>query len=526
MWILVFAIGLVIIYSIFFQKRFKKNKKPVILQIGPSLEDKGGMVTMMEQIVTSKLKDKYHIIHLQTYIVGDKYRLFIKAIGKFILYAIKYNIQVVHIHTASKGSFYRKSIFIKLSKIAKAKIILHAHGAGFQEFYKQSKRKKYIRKTLKNVDKLIVLSNSWKEFYKTLIEENKIEVIYNSIDIPENIEKKKTNETQGIFLGRLGKRKGIYDLIDTVENLVKEEYEFKITIAGDGEIEEVKKIIHEKKLEKYFDVVGWISKEQREKLFEKAEFLILPSYHEGLPMAILEAMSRKIAVISTYVGGIPEVIKNEENGLLSNPGDLKALANHLRIVLKDKEKARNIANKGYETVKKQFNKVDLIHKIDEIYEELRDKNIKLCLASSAGGHFMQLKQLLKMAEKYDYFIATEKNTISIPLKNKHKMKFLVQQERKNIDFVFKFGINILKSIGIIFIKRPDVIISTGAGATFLLCLLTKIIGGKVIFIESFAKIKSPTVTGQKVYKFADEFYVQWEEMLQFYPKAHYKGGIY
>lgn len=526
MWILVNAICLLIIYSIFFQKRYKKSKKSVLVQIGPSLKDKGGMVTIMEQIMESELKDKYHIIHLPTYIVGKQYSLWIKAVVKFVGYQIKYNVEIVHIHTASKGSFYRKSILIRICKMMHTKVILHAHGAGFEEFYSQSKRKRYIRKTLNKVDKLIVLSNSWKEFYATLVDESKIEVIYNSIDIPENIDKQEENITQGIFLGRLGKRKGVYDLIDSVESLAKEKIELKITLAGDGEIEEVKKIIQKKKLEKYFDIVGWIEKEQKEKLLEKSEFLVLPSYHEGLPMAILEAMSRKVLVISTYVGGIPEVIKNEENGFLIHPGNQGALADTLKKIVKDKEKCRNIANKGYESVKEKFNKIEMLQKMDQVYETLKCKNIKLCLASSAGGHFMQLKQLLKMAQKYDYFIVTEKNTISMQLKNKHEMKFLIQQERKNIDFIFKFGMNILKSMWIVFIKRPDVIISTGAGATFLLCLLTKIIGGKVIFIESFAKIKSPTLTGQKVYKFADEFYVQWEEMLQFYPKAHYKGGIY
>lgn len=139
---------------------------------------------------------------------------------------------------------------------------------------------------------------------------------------------------------------------------------------------------------------------------------------------------------------------------------------------------------------------------------------------------MQLKQLFKMASKYDYFIVTEKNVISKQLKDKHKVSFLVQQERKNIDFIPKFSINILKAFWIILKEKPDVIISTGSGATYPLCKLVKLTGGKVIFIESFAKIKSPTVTGQKVYKFADEFYIQWPEMKKFYPNAKYKGGIY
>ena len=136
---------LFIILKLLLSKRIINERKSVILQIGPSLKDKGGMVTVMEQIVSSKLKEKYNIIHIPTYIVGDKYKLFIKAIFKFIFYKIKYNVELVHIHTASNGSFFRKSIFVRLCKITKTKIILHAHGAGFKEFYNNTTKKSYIK---------------------------------------------------------------------------------------------------------------------------------------------------------------------------------------------------------------------------------------------------------------------------------------------------------------------------------------------------------------------------------------------
>ena len=226
---------------------------------------------------------------------------------------------------------------------------------------------------------------------------------------------------------------------------------------------------------------------------------------------------------NAYTGS---VIKDKENGLLIEPGNIEQLTSSLKIAINDKLKCNEMAEKAYQTVNAKFNEKDMINNIEMIYKALIYKNIKLCLTSSAGGHFMQLKQLFKMANKYDWFIVTEKNTISMQLKNKYKMKFLIQQERKSVDFIFKFGLNIFKSIWIIYSQNPDVIISTGAGATYVLCKLVKLTGGKVIFSESFAKIKSPTVTGQKVYKFADDFYVQWPEMLKFYPNAKYKGGIY
>ena len=87
-------------------------------------------------------------------------------------------------------------------------------------------------------------------------------------------------------------------------------------------------------------------------------------------------------------------------------------------------------------------------------------------------------------------------------------------------------INTIKTLEIFFKEKPDVVISTGALATIPMCIIAKVFRKKIIFIESFAKINSPTLTGKLVYKLADQFYVQWEEMKKFYPNAICKGGIY
>ena len=157
------------------------------------------------------------------------------------------------------------------------------------------------------------------------------------------------------------------------------------------------------------------------------------------------------------------------------------------------------------------------------------KEKKVCLISSTGGHFMQLKQLIALASKYDFYIVTEDNEISRSFQKKtgYKIYYLEQQERNNLlKFAFKVVKNMYFSLKYIIKERPDVIISTGAGSTVFTCILGKIVGCKIIYIESFAKIDSPTKSGKLVYKFADRFYVQWEEMLKIYPKAIYKGGIY
>ena len=156
----------------------------------------------------------------------------------------------------------------------------------------------------------------------------------------------------------------------------------------------------------------------------------------------------------------------------------------------------------------------------------KNKRKKVCLISSSGGHFEQLLMLRKLSENYNTFIVTEKTKYN---KNDEKIDYYVSQvNRKEILFIFKMIGILFKSLFIFIKERPDVIISTGVLAAIPMMFIGHIFKKKVIYIESFAKINSPTMTGNLIYKkhIADRFYVQWKSMKEFYPNAIYKGGIY
>ena len=153
------------------------------------------------------------------------------------------------------------------------------------------------------------------------------------------------------------------------------------------------------------------------------------------------------------------------------------------------------------------------------------KKIKICFTASSGGHYEQLMMLKPLMEKYDSFIVTEKTLYNATVEGK-KTYYLMQVNRKEKLFFFYMIINMFKSIGIFLKERPNVVISTGVLSTIPLCLLAKLFRKKFIFIESFAKVTSATVTGKLMYKFADQLYVQWESMKEVYPKSIYLGGIY
>ena len=151
--------------------------------------------------------------------------------------------------------------------------------------------------------------------------------------------------------------------------------------------------------------------------------------------------------------------------------------------------------------------------------------MKIVFAVLFGGYYEQFLMLKPLMEKYDSVLVTEKTDYSAG-DTGIKTYYMHQINRKELLFLPKLIANSWRSLVLIIKERPKVMITTGVLAVIPLALLMKLFGGKLIYIESFAKVCSKNLTGNLLYRFADQFYVQWEEMLKLYPKAIYKGGIY
>ncbi len=152
------------------------------------------------------------------------------------------------------------------------------------------------------------------------------------------------------------------------------------------------------------------------------------------------------------------------------------------------------------------------------------EKLKLCFAASSGGHFEQLMMLKSLMLKHDSFIVTEKTLYVTDAGI--KCYYLSQVNRKEVMFIPKMIVNSFFSMMILIREKPDAVICTGVLAMIPLCIFAKISGRKLIYIESFAKVTSATISGKFLYRYADRFYVQWEDMLTIFPDAVYKGGIY
>ncbi len=156
---------------------------------------------------------------------------------------------------------------------------------------------------------------------------------------------------------------------------------------------------------------------------------------------------------------------------------------------------------------------------------MKNKKIKICFAASSGGHLEELMMLRPLMGRYDSFIVTER-TMYEAAEEGIRFYYLQQVNRREKSCFLRLLANTFLSLRILFAEQPDVVITTGVLAVIPLCLLCRIWGAKLVFIESYANVHSPTRTGKFLYRFADRFYVQWPELLEFYPGAVYLGGIY
>lgn len=159
----------------------------------------------------------------------------------------------------------------------------------------------------------------------------------------------------------------------------------------------------------------------------------------------------------------------------------------------------------------------------------KENKKKVLFISSTGGHFDELLQLKPLFKKYNSYIITEKDTSNESLKEIYgdKMYFLPYGTRaKLFTYIFKYFYLCLKTVYLYFKIRPKVIITTGTHTAGPMCIIGKIFGSKIIYIETIANTNKKTATGKLIYPIADLFIVQWEEMLKLYPKAIYGGTIY
>jgi len=284
----------------------------------------------------------------------------LRRLSLFFLFISKPNIHGSLIFTSAGLSFVEKGLMVLLSRLFKKKTIFCPRsGHIIDELNPKRFMGKYIRFIIRNSSILMCQSDYWKQIYQDYsnLPDGRFVVIPNMINVSQYSRYiKQQNPSANIkilFLSSILRNKGIYDLINAV-NLYKIKLQnCHFFICGHGsELAHIKELVKNLKLSNLFSFKGVVQGPEKIDILHQSDIFVLPSYREGLPNSILESMAAGLAVITTRVGGIPDVIENDKSGKLINPGDIESLGKAIVELSINRNLRKFLRNNAFDYVSK------------------------------------------------------------------------------------------------------------------------------------------------------------------------------
>lgn len=348
------------------------RKKIVML----STSGKGGMLSVVEGYQRDGLFERWNIRFIPSHAEGSligRLGCAASALSRFFMLAARGQVALLHCHVSMYGSFWRKALFASLGRAFGIDVLLHLHGSDMKEFYEAlpAFAKRMASRQLAAATAVLVLSESWRAYIKSIAPAARVVVLPNYVEIPEPLPtaQKSGNQVNLLFLGILGERKGTYDLLSAFAAAVKLAPQLRLRIGGNGEIDKARAFARQLGLEAQVEFLGWVGGERKAELMQSADIFVLPSYNEGLPVSVLEAMAWAIPVVTTPVGGIPELVDDGVNGFLVAPGDVDALGDLLVRLAHDAAVRRRIGLAGRRAIQQRFSRESVLPSLELLYAE-------------------------------------------------------------------------------------------------------------------------------------------------------------
>lgn len=341
-----------------------------VLVIATSHKTRGGITSVVKAHQRGKQWKDFHCRWIETHIDKSNILKLWYLFKGFISYLVLLpSYDIIHIHTSEPPSAIRKCPFLWWAKIWRKKVIIHFHAFSPETTIK-SKYKNVYKYLFDKADTVIVLSNLWKKYVnETFNLGDKIQVVYNPCTT-EVTNKQYPKKNQILYAGTVNARKGYADMIKAFALIAKKYPTWQIVFAGNGEIEQGKRLAKELEIEKQTVFLGWVNGIDKDKAFKEASIFCLPSYAEGFPMAVLDAWAYGLPVITTPVGGIPDIAIDGKNVFLFNPGDTKTLATQMEKLITNTAIRDSIAKESVKLAQTTFNINTINEKIATIYLKL------------------------------------------------------------------------------------------------------------------------------------------------------------
>jgi glycosyltransferase involved in cell wall biosynthesis len=301
-----------------------------------------------------------------------KLRAFGVALLRYALLLVRGQVGLLHLHASADASFWRKTCFAYPALVCRIPVVVHIHSGQFASFYADHcgpLRRRLVRLILERSCRVIALSPAWREITLKIAPRATVVCIPNPV-LAAGGQPRQLRRRVVVFLGKVSAQKGVYDLIQAWRLVQEQLVETRLVIAGEGEVEAARQQVAALGLTHCVTMPGWVTGVAKDALLAEAEICVLPSYFEGMPMSLLEALGLGIPCVASTVGGIPDMITDGVEGRLVLPGDVHALAHALIDVLSDEVRYADMSRAALARFVSDYAADVVIPKLESLYAEL------------------------------------------------------------------------------------------------------------------------------------------------------------
>ena len=346
-----------------------------VVMVGTSAHTRGGISAVVAAYRRAGLFARWPIDYVESHRDGTrlaKLACALRALAVMTWLALRHPHALLHVHVASRASFWRKCAFMALGRVAGWPLVFHLHGGRFADFYEHEcspRGRRVVRFFLDRAACVVTVSERWSTWVRAVSTNPRVVCIPNAVRMPRR-EMPPREDALIAFVGRCEESKGILDLIEALAEVRAAIPRARLECAGEGDLEALAD--HADALGVAADVraLGWVGPGERDRLLARAAVFALPSYAEGLPMSLLEAMAAGCPVVAAACGGIPDLIVDGVNGLLVAPGDVDALACALHRLLVDRALADRLGREARATIARRYTAEAALERLEQLYAAL------------------------------------------------------------------------------------------------------------------------------------------------------------
>lgn len=345
--------------------------------IGPCPDAKGGMASVIAVYRANGLFASGNCLYLTTAVEGSGINKLLAAslaMMRFSVLMLRGHVALLHVHGASHSSFWRKYVFMRLARLFAVPVIFHLHGGEFRQFVDvriNPRARHRVVETLGACKLILCLNEEVRAWLHALVPHVTVQVMANPIELRAHAQSTEKREQRVLYLGRLEREKGVFDLLEAFANVAHHMPDSHLTLCGAGSAKDgLEKWVQQEGISRQVTFPGWVEGDAKDALLSQAGVFVLPSYAEGMPMAVLECMAAQTPVVATRVGAIADMLETGASGFVVKPGDIHALGDAILRALTDREMVDAMTQRALVRVHERYAANVVVSQLRQIHREL------------------------------------------------------------------------------------------------------------------------------------------------------------